>query len=111
MEENRPPERNPFIEPEDYWAPMNESIKSLRNNPEVVEFDKLCYEVFDKSEMGKKFMELVIEKFFIHSQIARGQNYQIDAIWQEGFRDAWRMIMYSVRSHAQRIKSGAITNV
>lgn len=99
--------RNPFIEPEDYYKQLNENIQKLKNDPKVVEFDKFCYELFEAYDLGKKFLEFAKEKFFIYSQIQRGnESYKTDTVWQEGFRDAYRMIIHSVISHKQRIESG-----
>lgn len=99
---------NPLLEPENYAAPYNKSINDLKNQPEVVAFDRLCYEVFDANETGRKFLEFAKERFLIHSQITKGNpNYQLDVIWQEGFRDAYRMIINHIQSHRQRIKAGA----
>jgi len=99
---------NPMLQPENYLEGYNESISKLRNQPEVIAFDKFCYEVFEATEVGKKFLEFAKERFIIHSQITRGNaDYPTDCIWQEGFRDAYRMIIQSVMSHQQRIKAGA----
>lgn len=100
-------QKNPLIEQENYFAPYNESIKDLRNNPEVIEFDKLCYEVFEASEMGRKFIEFATQRFIVYSQVTRGdKDYSINCVWQEGFRDAYRMIMSHILSHKQRIQAG-----
>lgn len=99
---------NPMLEPENYFKKYQENIDNLKNQPEVVEFDKLCFETFEASEIGKRFLEFAKERFFIYSQISRGDaNYQTNLIWQEGFRDAYRMIMHHVKSHQQRIAAGA----
>ncbi len=101
-------EPNPFLQQEDYFKDYQEGIEKLKNNPEVIAFDKLCFEVFEASEVGRKFLEFGKDRFLIHSQIQRGTpTYQEDLIWQEGFRDAYRMILQSVISHQQRIKAGA----
>ena len=98
---------NPLIQPEDYFKGYQDSIDKLKNDPAVVAFDKLCYEVFEGSEVGKKFLEFAKERFILHSQITRGNpTYQLDVIWQEGFRDAYRMIINHVTSHKQRIAAG-----
>ncbi len=99
-------ENNPLIQPEDYFKGYNESIRNLRNRPDIVELDRLFYEVFEHNEQGKKLLELVIQRFFVSSQIARGSaTYQLDCMWQEGFRDAWRLAITSVMSHRNRIKA------
>lgn len=98
---------NPFLQPENYMAGYNESISQLKNNPEVIAFDKMCYELFEANELGKKFLEFAKERFMFYSQVTRGAStYDTDVIWQEGFRDAYRMIMQAVISHQQRIKAG-----
>lgn len=99
---------NAMLEPEDYSAGYQKNIDALRNNPEVIAFDKMCYEVFDANETGRKFLEFAKERFLIHSQIQRGApTYETDLVWQEGFRDSYRMIIQAVMSHQQRIKAGA----
>jgi len=99
---------NPLLQPENYLEGYQKSIDELKNQPEVVMFDKLCYEVFEATEIGRKFLEFAKERFIIHSQITRGNpTYQLDVIWQEGFRDAYRMILSHVQSHKQRIIAGA----
>ena len=96
--------RNPLLEPEDYFKGYQKSIDELKNQPEVVQFDKLCYEVFEATEVGKKFLEFAKERFFIYSQVNRNDpNYPTMCTWQEGFRDAYRMILNHVQSHKQRI--------
>lgn len=97
---------NPFLQPEDYTAGYRESIEKLKNNPELISFDKLCYELFEMNEMGKKFMEIVRERYLIPSIVAReSANYQLMVIWADGFKDFPRLILQGVRSHAQRIQA------
>ena len=99
-------QKNPLIEPEDYFAGYEESIKNLKNDPRVIEFDKLCYEIFEHQESGRRFMELITERYLIPAMAYRGNpTYQIDVLWQEGFKEAWRIVRQSVISHKQRIKA------
>jgi hypothetical protein len=98
-------DKNKYIEPENYFEGYNDSIKDLKNNPKVIEFDKLCYELFEHQEAGRRFVEMVTERYLIPTIVQKGPTYQIDILWQEGFKDAFRMIISSVKSHAQRIKS------
>jgi len=101
-------EDNPLLKPEDFLAGYNDSIENLKNNPELLAFDKLCYEVFETSPAGKKFMEMVEQRYLIPSMINReSANYQLMVIWADGFKDAWRMIKQALISHDQRIKAGA----
>ena len=100
-------EVNPFLIAENYWKPYEEKIQSLKNNPELIEFDKLCFELFEMNPQGKRFMDIAREKYLTHALVQKGTpTYQIDILWQEGFKDAFRMILMSLQSHAQRIKVG-----
>lgn len=98
-------EKNTILEDENYFAQYQSNIENLKNQPDVIEFDKLCYELFHINSAGKRFMEIVIERYLMMGLAQRGTpTYQIDVLWQEGFKDAFRIIMTSVKSHEQRIK-------
>ena len=98
---------NPLLQPEDFMAPYRQSIKDMQNNPDLVAFDKLCYETFVMSEIGKKFMEHVTDKYLLPSLVNRdAPNYQTMVVWAEGFKDFPRMIRHALISHEQRIKAG-----
>lgn len=100
-------EKNPFIEPENFFAGYQKSIDELKNNPSIIEFDKLSFELFQKNEMGKRFLELVTERYIIPSLAKVGTaTYQIDVIWGEGFKEFGRMILGAIKSHEQRILAG-----
>lgn len=99
-------EKNPFLQQENYFEPYNESVENLKNNPKILELDKVCYELFESQELGRKFMEIVQERFLLPALASRGSaTYQIDVLWQEGFKDFARMIMTCVNSHKQRIQA------
>lgn len=99
---------NPFLQHENYFAPYEEKIKDLRNQPEVIEFDKLCFELFEANPTGKKFLSLIKERYLMMALVQKNTpTYQIDVLWQEGFKDAFRMLVVSVTSHQQRIIAGA----
>ncbi len=101
-------ENNPLLTPENYFQGYDEKIDELKNNPQILAFDKLCYEVFEHSEAGRKFMELVKERYLIPSMVSKGNpTYQLDVLWQEGFKDFVRMILSCITSHKQRIKAGS----
>lgn len=106
MEQN-PFENNPFIQPENYFAGYQKNIDELKNNPEVIAFDKLCFEIFERTEAGKKFIELIKERYLVPSIAKPGAaTYQIDVLWGEGFKEFGRMILACIRSHQQRIIAG-----
>jgi len=101
------PEFNPFLEQENYFKPYEEKIQQLRDNPELIELDKLCYELFEMNEQGRRFIELVKDKFLLPALVQKGTpTYQLDVLWQEGFKDFPRMLIMATTSHKQRIKAG-----
>lgn len=98
---------NPFLQQEDYFAAYKKNIDAMRNDPSVLEFDKLCFELFSCNEQGKKFMEHVTERYLIPALAKPGTaTYQIDVIWAEGFKYFARMLTGGIRTHLQRIKAG-----
>ena len=100
-------QQNPFLKQEDYFERYKKHIESLRNDPSIIEFDKLCFELFHCNEQGKKFMELITERYLIPSLAKPGTaTYQIDVIWAEGFKDFARMLLMGIRTQSQRIKAG-----
>lgn len=96
---------NPLIQPEDFLAGYRQKVEALKNNPALFEFDRLCYELFKMNEQGKRFMEIVYERYLIPSLANRDSaNYAYMTIWADGFKDAFRMIVQAINSHDQRIK-------
>ncbi len=98
---------NPLLQPENYMAGYQESIDELKNRPELVSMDKLCYELFAMTDLGKKFME-VVQETFIDPPLAdrNAPDFTIKVIWAEGVKDAFRTIKMHMKSHEQRIKAG-----
>jgi hypothetical protein len=98
--------RNPLIEPYDHFKGYQKSIEKLKNNPEYVEFDKMCYELFYLNETGTHFMEFVLETYLLPSLVPKGTpDYAMASVWAEWFKEAFRMIRHGVVSHLQRIKA------
>lgn len=96
-------EENPFLKPENYYAGYQESIDALKNKPEALEMDKLCYFVFN-TEPGKRLMSEIVERFLLPGFIHPGTDgVQHAAIYYEGFKEGFRMLRNCVRSHEQRI--------
>jgi hypothetical protein len=99
--------QNPFLEQEDYMSQYRKNIEELKNRPEYIEYNLLCYELFDKNPQGKKFLELSIERYLIPALANRGTaTYQIDVIWAEGFKEFLRFILSCIRFHKQQISTG-----
>lgn len=100
-------ENNPFLQVENYMEGYAKSIEELKNSPSIIEFDKLCFELFERHESGRRFIELIIERYLIPALAKPGTaTYQLDIMWAEGFKDFCRMIISSVKSHQQRIHAG-----
>jgi len=99
---------NPFLEPENYFEGYKDSIDKLKQNPEVVEIDKLCYLVF-RTEDGQKLLNEFTERFiipgFVNPIVPHASNA---ALFYEGFKEAFRMIKKCITSHEQRIKAESI---
>ena len=62
---------NPLIQPEDYLAGYRYNVEALKNNPALFEFDKLCYELFKMNEQGKRFMELIHDRYLMPGLVSR----------------------------------------
>lgn len=97
-------EENPLINPQNYFEGYNEQIQKLKNNPQALSFDKMCYELFEHTELGQKFMEyILIHKILKPASDQNNPMLQIHAVWAEGFKAFYYMIMNAVTSHKQRI--------
>ncbi len=99
---------NPLLQQEDFMKPYQDNIEKLKDKPDALLFEKLCYELFAGNDSGKKFMEIVIERYLIAPLADKSNpNYALMVIWSEGFKDAFRLLRQCVTSHDQRIKAGA----
>lgn len=97
---------NPYIKPENYFEQYNESIKDLKNNPEALALDRMCYMLFEATEVGKEFITFIKDRYMIPSMVSKGNpTYQIDVLWQEGFKDFARMLIACAKSHKDRIQA------
>lgn len=93
---------------ENYFDGYNESIEKLKNAPEAIELDKLCYAVFESTPEGKLLMKLFDDRFLIPSMVRShpaAENFAESCIYFEGFKEAFRMIKASVFAHQQRINT------
>ena len=96
---------NPLLQPEDFLGGYRDSVEELKNRPELIQFDKMCYELFN-SELGKKFMDYVLETWVIPPLCDRNSPYfSTSSVWSEGFKDFPRMLRGAIRSHEQRIQA------
>lgn len=98
--------KNPYIEPHNYFSGYEASAEKLKDNPEIFEFTKMCYELLEHNPQGKKFMEYIEKRFLLPSLCQlNSANYQIDVIHKEGFKEAFRMLKNTVEAHKLYIKA------
>ena len=99
-------ENNPFIQGTDYFKEYNESIQKLKNDPKALELDRLCYEALEINPSGKALIKVLDERFLIPGLANPGTpTFQIDLIFSEGIKAAFRILKNAVAAHAQRIHS------
>ena len=74
----------------------------------LIEFQRLCYEVFLCSADGKALVEKLKERYLIASQLDLNHpNAQYVAIWWDGFREAIRKLIGNGHIHHERILQGS----
>jgi hypothetical protein len=99
-------DKNPLIQPENYFEGYAKSAEALKNNPEIIEFDKLCYELFEHQEAGRKFIEIITNRYLLAPLGSPGSpTFSQDVMWGEGLRYAFLLLRNSVRAHQQRINA------
>lgn len=98
-------ETNPFLKEEDYFEGYKKKIDELKHRPDVVELDKLCYQVFS-SEDGKKLLAEFVERYLLPGFVNPGApNPGMASLYYEGFKEAFRLIRGSIKAHQQRVES------
>jgi hypothetical protein len=96
---------NDILAQENYSAGYNEKIEELKNNKEFVELDKLHYYVFH-NDSGKKLIEEYKNRFLIPGFTNPNVSHcDKAALYFEGFKEAFRLILNSVKAHEQRIEA------
>lgn len=99
--------KNPLLEPENYFKGYQKSVDALKNNPELLEFDKLSYELFEHQEAGRRWLEHVTERYLLAPAGLPGSpTFPNEAMWGEGVRYAFLLIRNAIKSHKQRIQAG-----
>lgn len=97
---------NPLIEPYDYFKGYKESAEKLKNDPATVAFDRLCYEVFEHNESGKRLLGFLQERYLMALGPNTNSESYINALTKlDGLRELILIFINSVRSHSQRIKA------
>lgn len=98
--------KNPLLEQENYFEGYQKSVEALKNDPKLLEFDKLCYELFENQEAGRRFIELVKDRYLLAPSTLPGSpTASNEAMWGEGVRYAFLLLINAVKSHKQRINA------
>jgi len=101
-------EPNPELLQENFFQGYQKNIDKLARDPEIIEWDKLCFELFFVNDQGKRFLEIVKERYLFPSLANPGSaTYPYDVMRAEGLKDFGRMLYAAVKAHQQRIKSGS----
>ena len=96
-------DKNPYVQPYNHFSGYQDSIEKLKERPEAVEFERLCFNIFSLSDDGVRLMELIKERYLIPALIDIGNpNYATANTWAEGYKQAFRNIMLAVETHSQR---------
>tara|TARA_R110000850_G_scaffold212078_1_gene337819 strand:+ start:3381 stop:3704 length:324 start_codon:yes stop_codon:yes gene_type:complete len=87
---------------EDYFKGYQANIDKLREETTEVEFDKMCFEVFN-SAAGAELIEFLKEKVVLAS-VPHGmsESYGNSCIYYEGYREGYRQIIHAVKSYPER---------
>ena len=97
---------NPYLEPENYFAGYNDCVQKLKENPALLEFSKLCYEVLHHNEQGRALLNFLVKNYVTPSLVnINAPQYKEQCIWSEGYKDAFRLLMKAVDTHVEYIKS------
>ena len=105
MEANKP-HHNPILEAmagTDPYANVREKVdEGLK---QLIELQRLCYEVFQVSDNGKKLYEIIREKFIIPARFSPTDPSSADlALYWEGFKEAMRGLWDQGCMHKKRIE-------
>lgn len=98
---------NHLLEQENYFKPYQQSVEDLKNQPQIIEFDRLCYELFESQEIGRKFIEHVTNTYLLAPSGTPGSpTFSQECMWGEGVRYAFLLLRNSITQHKQRIVAG-----
>jgi len=91
---------------EDYFKGYQDQINKLKDDPGRVEFDRLCYEVFGKSEAGKKLLEYVQTNIISAAVPAKMDSaYGVACSYYEGYREGFRQLVHATKSYPIRVEA------
>lgn len=98
-------ETNPYLQPENYFEGYQKKIEELKQRPDLVQLDMLCYLVFSTDD-GKKLLNELTERYLLPGFVNPGlPDPGQAALYYEGFKEGFRLIRGSIKAHEQRIDS------
>ena len=69
----------------DYFSGYRESMKNFLDSPDRLELDRLMYEVFGKTDSGKKLLEIFKDRFIYAPTPGQiSASYDHSCIYHEG---------------------------
>lgn len=102
---------NPYIDAESPFDGYTDSINELRNQRKFIEFDRLCNAVLTTPD-GKLLVEELQKRYlmpgFVNPASSQATNI---ALYYEGFKAAFRLIIDCSNAHDERIKHHELKNL
>ena|SRR6266568_9498163 len=94
---------NLLVGQEDYWQGYRTSFEDSKRDPNYIELDKLCFEVFGKTEDGKKLLEY-FKEFMINPSTPASKIMDFDhcCIYYEGYREGFRQLINLTKAYVTR---------
>lgn len=90
----------------DYLTGYKDSIEGLKENKDVVDASRLCYEALESTPAGRKLMAYLMDTYIIRGTPAQiGPNYTDACIYFEGYREAYRQLIMGCTSYRARMES------
>lgn len=93
---------------EDYWKGYRESAANMKQDPNIIQFDKLCYHVFGMSDDGKALLNYFKEHMLFPS-IPGSNTPHFDkmCMYYEGYREAFRQLIHASANYVLRKEAEA----
>ncbi len=94
---------NPYIASTNYMAGYQDSIDKIKEDKNVIDVERLCFETFVACKSGKKLINVLTERYINAATPAQlGPNYADACIYFEGFSGALRMLIQGANSYKDR---------
>ena len=100
-------DNNPHIQIPNPYEAYNESMDNLaKENPELLEIGRLCYEIFLMNEDGKRLFEVLQERFLFSTLTnPLAPSASNCAIYWSGYTDCIKFFRANALEHKKRVLS------